>query len=215
MRKRRGAGEGLIRQRKDGRWEGRIDLGWRDGKRRRKCLFAKTQAEVSQIMAAERHSIAQGAPAATTIGPTLAQFLNDWLAGIKTEVRVRSLDRYEGIVRLHLIPNLGRIKVRKLTQQHVDALLKSKLASGVAPRTVSGIRMVLQKALRKAQQWDMVTRNVVELVDGPAAPENEMNVYTPEQAATFLESCRGDRLEALYWLALAHGLRRGELLGLK
>jgi integrase len=75
--------------------------------------------------------------------------------------------------------------------------------------------MVLQKALRKAQQPDIVTRNVVSLVDGPAAPEDEMKVYTPEQASTFLGSCRSDRLEALYWLALAHGLRRGELLGLK
>ena len=150
-----------------------------------------------------------------TAGPTVAQFLENWLSSVKSSLRIRSFERYKSIVEKHLTPDLGRMKLDRLTPAHIQAMLDAKLASGLAPRTVQAMRIVLAAALKQGMRWQMVAWNVAGLVDGPKVPYREMRVLSPEQARTFLASCQGERLEALYLLALATGLRRGELLALK
>ena len=216
MKRRRAAREGLVRQRKDRRWEGRIFLGWKDGKRRLKYLYGRSQAEVVEKMNQLRHDADRNLLPSTGASPTVRNFLAEWLASLEsTGLRARSWERYEGVVRLHLIPTLGSIRLEKLRPGHVEGLLAAKLRGGLAPRSVQQIRMVLGMALDRAVRHQLVPRNVAALAEGPKAPHREMKVYTPEQATTFLDACRGEPMEALYWLALSTGMRRGELLALK
>jgi hypothetical protein len=135
MKRRRGAREGMVRQRLDGRWEGRIDLGWVDGKRQRKYIYARTQADLRENLTRLLHERDRGLLPAKGASPTLARFLADWLASIKTSVRVRSYESYEGIIRLHLLPTLGRTRIEKLTPKQVQALLDAKVAGGLSQRT--------------------------------------------------------------------------------
>jgi integrase len=130
-------------------------------------------------------------------------------------LRVRSREKYAAIIRRHLAPAIGRVRLEKLTPGHVQAMLDAMLAAGLSPRSVLGLRIVLLAALKQGLRWGMVGRNVAELVSAPRVVNAEMKVLSPEQARQFLVACRGDALEALYWLALSTGLRRGELLALK
>jgi integrase len=93
--------------------------------------------------------------------------------------------------------------------------MKGKLAAGLSPRTVQYHHAILRRALGQAHRWGLVSRNVAKLVDPPRVRRPEIRPLTPEQARTLLEAARGDRLEALYTVALAVGLRQGEALGLR
>ncbi len=213
--KKRGQNEGSIFQRKDGRWVGQINQGWRDGKRVRKLIYGRTAAEVRELMTKALRERDLGMLGASGSTPTTQRFLEDWLASVKSSLRIRSYERYAGIIGKHLVPSIGRLKLDKLTPAHVQVLLDSKLSAGLAPRSVQSIRIVLGAALKQGVRWQMVPRNVAELVSGPRVQNREMQVLSPEQARAFLMACQGERLHALYLLALSTGLRRGELLALK
>ena len=108
-------------------------------------------------------------------------------------------------------------RVRRLSQlgpQHVQRLLNAKGATTLAPRTVAYIRSVLRQALRQAERWGMVSRNVASLATPPRISRREIQPLGPDEARIFTEAIRGDRLEPLYLLALGTGLRQGEILGL-
>ena len=119
------------------------------------------------------------------------------------------------IVRLHLTPALGRHQLAKLAPEHVQAMMNDKLAEGLSPRTVQYARAVLRQALNQALRWGMVARNVATLVEPPKMKRHEIAFLTPDRARAFLEAVRGDRLEALYGVAVALGLPQGEALGLR
>jgi integrase len=96
----------------------------------------------------------------------------------------------------------------------VQAFLNAKAATSLAPRTVAYIRAVLRQALGQAERWAMVSRNVARIVEPPRVPRREVRSFSPDQARQFVDAIRGDRLEALYLVALGTGLRQGEILGL-
>ena len=213
--RRRGQNEGSIFERKDGRWCGIISLGWREnGKRRRKTVYGATAAAVQDKLTALKNKKLSGVPIETD-RRTVARFLVDWLASVKSSVRLRTFEAYESAVNRHIVPQLGRLKIEKLGPQDVQALLDAKLAAGLHPRTVTGIRLVLCYALNQAMRWELLSRNVAALVKGPKIPRREMKVWTEDQARKFIECCDGEPLGALYVLALYTGLRRGELSALR
>jgi integrase len=129
-------------------------------------------------------------------------------------VRPATFASYEGIVRIHLIPLLGRVPLTKLTPQHVQDLINRKLGEGLSPRRVEYIRAVLRHALNLAMRWGLVARNVATLVQGPRAQRAEIDPLHAAEISRFFDGLRGDRLEALYVVTLAVGLRQGEALGL-
>ena len=212
--KRRGQNEGTIFERKDGRWCGIISLGWRDGKRRRKAVYGTTAAEVQDKLTPLKSKKLSGVPIETD-RRTVARFLADWLSSVKSSVRVRTFEKYESTVNKHIVPQFGRMKLEKLGPQDVQALLDAKLAAGLHPRTVTGIRLVLCYALNQAMRWELLSRNVAALVKSPKIPRHEMKVWTEDQARKFIECCDNEPLGALYVLALYTGLRRGELCALR
>jgi integrase len=213
--RKRGQNDGSIFQRKDGRWSAVLSLGWRGGKRVRKHLYASTAEEVRQAMTKALRERDLGMLPMAGASPTMERFLEQWLTSRNSSLRVRSREAYAAIIRRHLVPAIGRVRLEKLTPGHVQSMLDARLAAGLSARSVLAVRIVLVAALKQGLRWGMVSRNVAELVSGPRAVNAEMKVLSPEQARQFLIACRGDELEALYWLALSTGLRRGELLALK
>jgi integrase len=213
-KRKRGQGEGSIYKRKDGRWAAAINLGYHSGKLKRKTVYGKSRAEVRDKLTAAMNDVRKGIPLPNE-RITLAQFLQTWLADVaKPSIRPKTYRTYSDIVRHHIEPTLGRKSLAKLSPHDVQKLLNDKLQVGLSALTVQHITAVLRTALNVAVKWGLIYRNVATLVSPPRVQQQEMKVFTPEQAKVFLDSVKGHRLEALFIMALTSGLRRGELLGL-
>lgn len=209
---RRGNGEGSLYQRKsDGKWVGSVSL--HDGTR--KVIYGKTRKEVADKLHELLHRQQRGMLLATST-QTVAHFLTDWLEHThKQRVRPRTYERYKEALELHILPALGHYQLQKLSAQQVQAFYAREMARGLAPATIRYYHSVLHNALEMAVKWDLVARNVCDLVEPPRKQRFEMQPLTLEQSQRLLQTLRGHRWEALYTLALATGLRRGEILGLK
>lgn len=209
---RKSNGEGLIRLRTDGRWEARVSLG--NGQM--KCYYARTKTEALKKQRDAMHAMDRGLPIALNERQTLGQFLPHWLDVKKPQLKTSTWMRYRVFAVNHIIPALGRVQLVKLTPQHLQHLYAMKLDEGWSSTTAHHLHTVLHGALQQAWRWGLVARNVADLVDAPRMAKAEMHVWTPEQANVFLATvaAAGDRMEALYVLALTTGMRQGELLAL-
>ncbi|HET7272183.1 MAG TPA: tyrosine-type recombinase/integrase [Rubrobacter sp.] len=112
-------------------------------------------------------------------------------------------------------PVIGKIKLDRLSALQVQSLYRLKLDSGLSARTVQIIHTTLHKALKQAVRWLLIPHNVTEAVDPPRPSDKEIRPLSVEQVKSLLGAAKGDKLEALYILAVSTGLRQGELLGLK
>jgi len=229
----RAAGEGTLFQRRVGKytyWVTRVRLP--DGSLSRQ-ITGKTQSDViAKRDALLRQAARTGrAPRAVRGGETTGDFLARWLEGQRPPVlRASTWRSYETKVRLYMLPHIGKIPLAKLTSDHIQALQASLLRTPLearvptateartvlSPTTVRDVRMILSRALDRAVLERKVDANpaTAALVDRPQAAVVEQRALDPEQALLFLEALRGHRLEALYAVALALGLRKGEALGL-
>jgi len=149
-------------------------------------------------------------------GLTVGKFLDQWMIEVvQPSVRPWTYRGYDVHVRLHIKPALGNLALEAVSPRHVQALLNQKLAEGLAPKTVRYIRGTLRTAFKQATRWGLIVRNPVDAVDGPKVERFEIRPFTPDEARQFLSAIRGERLEALYSVALTMGLRQGEALGLR
>jgi integrase len=214
-KRRRGHNEGSVFQRKDGRWCAVLNIGWENGKRKRKSFYGKTAADVQNQLLKARSDVSRGLPVVVE-RQTLQQFFADWLErSLKPRAKPRSYESFSTIARLHIVPKLGGLQLAKLQPQHLQGLLDEKTKAGLSPQTVANIRTVLRSALAQAQKWGLVARNVGALVDAPRISRKQMEALDPENARRFLNAANGSRFEAVYITALTLGLRRGEVLGLR
>lgn len=208
---RRGHGEGSIYLRGDGRWAASISL--EGGKR--KTFYGKTRKEVQEQLKTALHQQQQSI-LATGPQQKVEQFLIHWLENVhKQSIRSRTYERYEEIVRLHLVPGIGHHQLQKLSPQHLQSFYTNKLEEGLSTTTVISFHNVLHKALETAVRWNLISRNVCDLVSPPRRKRFEIQPLSVEQVQQLLAATREHRQEALFILALATGMRRGELLGLK
>jgi integrase len=213
--RRRGRGEGGISQRPDGRWVARVDLGWRDGKRRRKAIYGKTRREVAGRLTKTLLDVQQGAVLPDE-RQTVAQFLNRWLEHKRTRLRPRAWLTYEQAVRLHLVPGIGTVRLARLSPGQLETWFqRHQTDDGASARNIRYARTVLRAALGQARKWRLVSDNVAALVDPPRHQVKEIQPLTPEQARALLEHVKDHRLGALVSVATAVGLRLGEALGLR
>jgi integrase len=208
--KRRGRGEGTLYQRPDGKWCAQLDMGWNDGRRLRRSLYGATRREVVEKLAAARRSVEAGLQP-TSDRLTVTSYLAEWLAAV--EVRPSTLRRYRQIVHSHLFPHLGRLPLSKLTPTDVERLLRA-VGERRAARTAHHVRAVLRTALARAVRHGLIARNAAALAAAPRVEHREVQSLSPVQVRRLLEAVRGNRDEALYVVAVASGLRQGELLGL-
>jgi len=210
----RGNGEGSISRRKNGTWRAEYTVYTAEG-RKRKTLYGKTRREVAEKLAkaiADRNGGIVYDAGKLTVGEYLDRWLSD---SVRDTVRQRTYERYESIVRVHIKPTLGRIKLKTLAPAHVRGLYREKLGAGLSPRTVQYIHVTLHKALKQAVRDELIPRNASDSIKAPRPTKKEIRPLSPDQARAFLDAARGDRFETLYVLAVHCGLREGELLGLK
>lgn len=219
---RRAPGEGSLRKRKNG--SGKTVWEWRPPKTCpvQRGLYAKTRGEVLEKRDAFLREIGAGVTQdASRI--TVSDFLKAWLRdSVRTSVRSATHEHHERVCRNHLEPKLGNLKLRELTGAHISALYAEKLDAGFSPGTRRHVKTTLGKAMKQAVRWGYLARDPSEGVPVPKAPQKDgeegfdpdMRALSAEEAATFLEASRGDRYAALYSLALATGMRQGEMLAL-
>jgi integrase len=214
MAKRRGNNEGSIYRRNDGYWVGQYGVQTVEGTKTR-YIYGKRREDVREKLTkaiADRDGGLVYDAGNITVGEYLDRWLND---SVRDTVRQRTWERYEQFVRVHLTPALGKIKLAKLIPAHVRGLYRDKLNSGLAPRTVLHIHRAFSKALKQAAADGLIPRNPAAPVKPPQPRGEEIRPLNREQVRVLFEAASGDRLEALYIVAVTAGLRRGELQGLK
>lgn len=192
-------------------WEWRATTA--DGKR--VTASAKTQAEAKRRCLEKLRQAEQGIVVSGQ-RQTVKQYLTWWLeTSVDRKLAPKTVKFYRDYVRLHLEPELGKHQLGRLSVEHVDAMLARKEQAGLSPRTVCHIRAVLRAALSVAVKKRILERNVATLASPPRQTTAERRVFTVAEAKQLLTQVEGDRLAALYWVALTLGLRQGEIIGLR
>lgn len=230
MAKRRANGEGSIRKRKDGRWEGRYTAG-RDpatGKVIYKNVLGKTQAEAKAKL---KQAIQESTEVDTIRAEqyTVAQWMDVWFENYaKIKVRPSSHQTYKGYIENHIKPNIGSVPLNKLSSLQLQKLYKKLLTGGrverieaktqpkgLSPKTVRNINQVISSAMDFAKSQKLITVNPTDGCALPKLEHQEMKTLPVEQLTSFLREARESGVFEMYYIELATGLRRGELLGLK
>lgn len=211
--KRRAKGSGSMYVLKDGTVVGRYEAETPNGETKRKYIRGKSKREVAAKLAkaiAERDA----GIVADSEGLTVERYMERWLEAIRSNVRPGTFKPYEAITRLHINPTLGNTKLEKLNALQLETLYRSKLKSGLSPRRVRYIHVTIRKALKDAVRLQLLTRNVADAAIPPRQVKSEIEPLTQDEMRTLLDASRGDRLHALYMLAVTTGMRQGELIGL-
>ena len=212
--RRRAKGEGSIYRRKDGRWAAEWTAQTLNGPRRR-TVYGKTQTEAIQKrkdeMAEERGGMASDAGRIT-----VGEYLGWWMENVvENDVAHRTFHNYQSQIRNHILPALGKKKLRTLKLEDVEGLYRSMAASGLSSATVRYVHAVLRRALKQAVVRGLVPHNAAEGASLPRTGKQEIRPLSPDEVRRFLAAARGDRLEALFVVAVTCGLRQGELVGLR
>jgi integrase len=214
------SGHGTIRQRNPGSFELRYQVG---GKTRTATFRGSRQEakrELRRLLTEADHGIAPAAPARLTVG----DWLDRWLAIASGEVRPLTLVRYEAAVRLYLTPALGAIRLRELTARDIQRVFSGWTAAGrhrgtggLARSTLGLLRKVMNAALQRALELELVARNPMtalrKRLPTGAAPEAKM--IGAEAIAALLDRAARTPYHSAILLAGACGLRRGEACGLR
>ena len=230
MAKRRANGEGNIRKRKDGRWEGRYTAGRNPatGKAIYKNVLGKTQAEVKEKLKKAIEET-KGLNIAKAESYTVGQWMDVWYEYYaKIKVRPSSHKTYEGYIKNHIKPSIGNIPLTKLTtldlqrlyqklltEGRVDRLEAQNQPKGLSPKTVRNINQVISSAMHLAIQQHLIAQDPTDGCALPKTEHREMQTLSADQLAAFLLEAKHSGVFEMYYIELATGLRRGELLGLK
>lgn len=212
---------GAIRkhERSDGvRYEVVVDLGIDPitGKRRQRTRSFKAKKEAQAALTAWLAEINKGTVVDRS-QQTVAEMMQYWLDSYaKHTVRPATYEGYTRIIRNHILPALGSVLVQKLTPDQLQTFYSDKLAAGFGPRTIQLCHLRLHQALTQAVKLGLVARNVAEFVTPPRSEHVEMKTWTAVQAKAFLAVAQAESAYGPIWLvALATGMRKGELLGLR
>jgi integrase len=183
------------------------------GKRERRYFSAKTQKEIQQLLIDFNQGILpQRSGSAST---TLKSFIENWLNDeIKINRRAKIYLSYESVLRLYVLPVLGKRRLSEIKPAEIQrclSLAREKCSSSMAAR----VRTILHRVMARAQAMELVHRNPVTATEAPRSIRREAKFLTAEQMYTLFDAARGDRLEALVVLLAISGLRIGEALALQ
>ena len=230
MAKKRANGEGNIRKRKDGRWEGRYTAGHDPvtGKQIFKNVLGKTQNEVKEKL--QKALVEAGQVDFTKSGQyTVGTWMDTWFENVaKIKVRPSSHQTYKGYIDNHIKPNIGKIPLEKLTTMDLQKFYRKLLTKGrverieskeqpkgLSAKTVRNINQVISSAMDLAVAQKIILTNPTNACELPKVEHQEMQTIPAEQLQAFLDEARATGVYEMYYIELATGLRRGELLGLK
>ena len=215
MARKRSVGEGTITHRRDGRWEVALTCRTTADTRKRIRKYARTRAEASEKLTELRWQMQQGVPVPDKTW-RLGPYLDYWLEEVvRPNRRIATYEKDEQAVRLYLKPGLGTVPLVRLTVPRLQLFLNEQSTAGKTASTVHQIAKVLSAALTRAMKEELITRNVVRLVDLPSYTRREVVPWSMQEARDFLNAASDDPLLPAFALALLYGLRRGEVLGLR
>ena len=228
MARKRKGGEGTIRQRADGRWEGRYVIGYDDkGYPKTKNVLAKTKRECAEKLQKLKEEL--GGIKSDKVKPDMR--FGDWLeywyeTHSKPKIRPTTQLGYESRIRLHIVPEIGNIPLNKLTQnalQQFYARLKKngrktlteRFGEGLSDRMVRMCHATCRSALEKAVQDGLIRTNPAIGCKLPPKKAREMQVLDRDELQRFLIQAKAEGYYELFLLDLSTGLRRGELMALQ
>ena len=228
MARKRPDGDGLVRKRKDGRWEGRIVIGHKeDGTPTFKSVFAKTQKELMPKL----HSAIdcyRDAELSENGNMRLSAWMDQWLVTYaEPTLRPSTVRGYRGDINRHIRPALGGRMLRSITQRDVqkfyNALRKKTYRSQkdgeeklLADSTVRGIHMLLHEIMEAAVRSRLIVQNPTEGTVIPKLNKPPMKILNEEQLDRFMEAIRNEPLwYDFFYTEITTGLRRGDICGLK
>ena len=229
MAKKRANGEGNIRKRKDGRWEGRYTAGYdeKTGKRLIKNVLGKTQAEVKEKLA-KAVAEAETVDVRRADEYTLGTWLQTWYElYAKPHLRFSTAEYYRRGIELHITPRIGDIPLKKLTGRDLRGLYKDLREHGrlreaqkgkqpgLSDSTIRGIHTMLHNALDRAVKERLIVRNPADDCVPPKIPKHEMKILPPEQIKSYLTAAEQRGVLPMFYLELISGLRKGELVALQ
>lgn len=187
----------------------------RTGKRRQLSKQLPNQRTADVWIAEQIHLREAGThmePSTITVGDYLAE----WLLMVEARgTKQATLDQYASLIRCHLLPTMGATKLQKLGPLHVTRMIADLRARSLSDSTVNHAYRIIRQSLGDATALGMVRENVAARVPAPRAGRREMQCWSHPQARAFLTATEGTYLSPLWYLALATGMRRGELLGLR
>lgn len=212
-RKRRGRGEGAVYRRSDGVWCGSVSAGYdSNGKRRRIVVYGKSKAEAQEKL---RTAQVAGVPS-ESCRLTVKEFMLRWLeTSVKPSLAPATHARYEQVVKTHINEHIGHRRLTKLEPIHVQHLFAAQEKAGASDRQRQLAGVILQKALNEAVRLQMVRHNPCLGIQKPRPEKKEMQFWNERQVGRFLKEAANDRLSTMYVLAIATGMREGELFGLE
>ena len=228
MAKKRANGEGNIRKRADGRWEGRYTAGYHPetGKRIIKNVLGKTQAECKAKLSAAMEA-SRGIDVSRADEYTVATWLRSWYEiYAKPNIRISTANRYQLMVEQYTIPRIGSIKLTKLTAHDLQKLYKDLMENGRIDRksghgnpglsstTVRSLHLMLHSAFERAVKERLILRNPTEDCIAPKVQKIEMQILPPEHIKDYLEAADRRGLLPMFYLELVTGLRKGEITAL-
>ena len=226
MAKRRPSGDGMVRKREDGRWEGRIVIGHKsNGDSIFRYIYADNQKELTAKLR-QNIDAYQGVDLTEDCRMTLAEWLDRWLEQMSLTLRPDTLKRYRGDMDRHVKPRLGQKRLTQLTAEDLRELYRFLLEQGrIAPRpgqgpglspaTVRGIHAALHQALQAAADQCLIPNNPAKQVDSPKITHKPMKILNEEQMDTFLAAVDGNEIwRDFFYTELTTGLRLGEICGL-
>lgn len=208
---RRSPGEGCVSRRKDGRWQGALQLGGQ-----RHTVYGKTRSEVADKLRKLAQTAESTGRLPTNPKQTVAEYFASWLAQAQSYLRPTTLADYTVMVNKHIVPTLGATRLSRLTALQV-AKYQAAMAESLSPRRVRMVHDLLHKALGDAHRWGLLGSNPIALVTAPKREERRPSLWTPAQVAAFaayLLDGQGGSYGPLLLYLLASGCRIGEALGL-
>ncbi|MHB1576970.1 MAG: tyrosine-type recombinase/integrase [Candidatus Dormibacteria bacterium] len=206
---RRGNGEGSISHRPDGRWQAQVTV---EGRRR--VAYGRTREDAAARLQQLQHSVTVGLPV-TPERLTVGAFAQGWLEGARPHLAPSTATRYAQLVNEQIVPTWGRLRLSKLRPEDVDAGLAKLQAGGLSPRSCSHVRAVLRTALNDGLRKGTVPRNVASLSSPPRVPYQRPKLLSPDEVQAVLDALDDPTMRRMVTVALATGLRQGELLGLR
>ena len=215
MAKRRPSGDGMVRKRDDGRWEGRIVVGHKEnGNSIFRYVYAPTQKELSAKLR-QHIDRYQGADLTEQSRMTLSEWIDQWLESMADTLRPNTLRNYRSYIENHIRPSLGDKQLARITPRDVQRFYE-KLSGSLASGTVRRIHTTLHGVLKAAQQAHLIASNPTEQITAPKFSYGEKRILTDEQLDAFMQVIAEDEIwYDLFYTELTTGLRRGEICGLK
>ena len=209
---------GSIVKRGKNSWSVILDLG-RDpvtGKRRQLWRSVKGPKRDAQVVLTQllhqRDTGVDAPPGKTTVGEFLQLWLQTYAA---PNTAPKTYERYEQLMRVHVVPLLGNIPLSKLRPLHIQGVYQRVREMGRSARTALHCHRVLKQALGHALKWQLLARNPAEAVDPPRPERHEMPSFTSDEVRRLLSAADQTPHGPLVYVAVMTGLRMGELLGLR